>query len=150
MKSSTERDELNIDLADFHGLSDKTEQNPYSPPKSNEGLFDYREYVKLGVWAHIANASLLLFYGFLIYIMGSIALEKGQQFSGFLDGTAILAIVLFLTHTLIYFKIEIARKIAVVHSYILLLGIPFGTIAGIILLKALKGKKFRKSKSQNA
>lgn len=145
---NTEKDNnFNIDLADYHGLSTERNENPYSPPKSAEDPFAVRDYVKLGFWSYLALVFLLLWYGFWTYI--NIAAGLARNGVNSIDiSVLVLTVSLFLVHLLVVFKVEIARKLAVAHAFILLLGIPVGTVIGLILLKSLKGKSFRRNRGE--
>lgn len=136
---------LNVDMADYHGLSSQGHDNPYRPPSSDEDPFSVQEYVDLGVGSYLALTFLLLWYGFWTWLNVAAGLERGRGVEGIEMPVLVLTVFLFLSHLLVLFKVEVARKIAVAHSYVLLIGIPVGTIVGIILLKSLKDKKFRRS-----
>ncbi|WP_444923725.1 hypothetical protein ACJJH9_19320 [Microbulbifer sp. DLAB2-AF] len=134
---------INVDLAEFHGISDEDGSNPYAAPKANENSFIHKELVKFNIWSYLSTFILLLWFGFWSYIiMSSLRGYETQSLSYSLLGVTTF---LFVSHLLILFKIELARKIVVFHAFLLLFGFPIGTIIGIIMLKTFKGKSFPKA-----
>lgn len=138
-----EKDDLKIDvdMAEFHGLSGNESTNPYKTPAGSNPFLS-NEYVKLGFWGYTAIFLVVSWFVFVSYILISIAYSSNEKVSWFLVVLISLSSLIGISHFLVLFRVEFARKIAVIHSYFLLLGIPVGTIIGIILLKNLKGKKF--------
>jgi hypothetical protein len=136
---------IDIDMAEFHGLSADENTNPYKAPVSSPHSFLTSGYVKLGFWSYFATFLVVSWLAFISYILINIAFSSSEKISLFLIALISLSSLLAISHFLVLFKVEFAKKIAVFHSYFLLLGIPIGTVVGIILLKNLRGKKFIKT-----
>jgi hypothetical protein len=136
---------IDIDMAEFHGLSTNESANPYKPSISSTDSFLTSGYVKLGFWSYFATLLVVSWLVFISYVLIHIAFTSSDKISWFLVILISLSSLLAISHLLVLFKVELARKIAVTHSYFLLLGIPVGTVVGIILLKSLRGKKFIKA-----
>jgi hypothetical protein len=136
---------LDIDMADFHGIKVNENFNPYDPPTLSSSSLPPNEFVKLGFWSYLSIFLLVSWFIFIGYTLITIAVTSGENVSLFVVFLIALVCLLCLCNILVLFKVELARKIAVAHAFLLLLGIPIGTIIGVILLKNLRGKKFSKT-----
>lgn len=140
-----DKDQLNFDGADFHGLSSKPsdEKTPYSPPNSSLGIPNGTPRVELGFWVWFFSCVQALWFGFLFYLVVNVAMHEKYELShASFYGILALIGVLFLGHVLLLARKEFGRKVVLAQSYVLLLGIPIGTLIGIIYIRTLYGKRF--------
>ena len=133
--------EIDIDMADFHGIDT---DNPYKTPQSDDNPFDIREFIEIGFWGYAASVIVIVWYAFLGYKFSIIMLES-ENIGGLIIFILSVVVLISVTHLMSLFKLEAARKFVVFHSYLLLPGIPIGTAIGVILLKTFKGKRYRKT-----
>ncbi len=88
-------------------------------------------------------------YSALTSIYASVFFREEPIITKFTVFLVALAGVLCLIHVLVILKVELARKLVVVHAYMLLLEIPVGTIMGVVLLKSFRSKNLVKHNNQH-